>query len=621
MPLHIEILYNEYNFVGAFAVASLLTLLAVADADRQDAGRAHRLQAATEAHARTLLRQTRRRLRLGSAHDRASAGGSPPSTSRSSLLVVGGISCSASRHAARSGRPAGQGARAARGRHGARGSAAHRRGRADAPRARSPSARPCSACCAETAADGAAAAPAPLLRDRRDRCLRRVRRRDSWSRRRAPTFHWQRDRDCRAPSRASSFSRLPATARVSACSARRRRLGDAGTRACTSCGCWTTKLAHDAERARAALEVRLINYRSFTAARGRLTSRRCTSAGLADGRSAVQRIESQDLYASSFPVFASTGEAIALIEARLPAATIDTLARHLVQQAADHRHRARGARGACGMVLGQLVAGPVSALTDAAVRLGQGDFSTSIPAGGPAEVGELARTMEDMRRNLVDLTGTLRRREAEAQAVLARHRRRRVRRRQEPRHPLPESAGRAAARRHARGSRRPLLRRRAEAVRRGRPAPLRFHCPILRRAIEGQRARPIERLQSREHGARTHGHHERRAGRWPAGAGDPRRDRAGGRAPRARLGARQHLARVPHAARGAARLDRAAARRARHHAAGAAARTGALARARHAAADAAHRQSAGERAHRVGPARHPAPERGARRGRRGRAMR
>jgi sulfate transport system permease protein len=29
MPLHIEILYQEYNFVGAFAVASLLTLLAV----------------------------------------------------------------------------------------------------------------------------------------------------------------------------------------------------------------------------------------------------------------------------------------------------------------------------------------------------------------------------------------------------------------------------------------------------------------------------------------------------------------------------------------------------------------------------------------------------------------
>ncbi|MGD9843462.1 MAG: sulfate ABC transporter permease subunit CysW, partial [Steroidobacteraceae bacterium] len=29
MPLHIEILYNEYNFVGAFAVASLLMVLAI----------------------------------------------------------------------------------------------------------------------------------------------------------------------------------------------------------------------------------------------------------------------------------------------------------------------------------------------------------------------------------------------------------------------------------------------------------------------------------------------------------------------------------------------------------------------------------------------------------------
>ena len=28
MPLHIEILYNEYNFTAAFAVASLLALLA-----------------------------------------------------------------------------------------------------------------------------------------------------------------------------------------------------------------------------------------------------------------------------------------------------------------------------------------------------------------------------------------------------------------------------------------------------------------------------------------------------------------------------------------------------------------------------------------------------------------
>jgi sulfate transport system permease protein len=30
LPLHVEILYNEYNYSGAFAVASLLTILALA---------------------------------------------------------------------------------------------------------------------------------------------------------------------------------------------------------------------------------------------------------------------------------------------------------------------------------------------------------------------------------------------------------------------------------------------------------------------------------------------------------------------------------------------------------------------------------------------------------------
>jgi sulfate transport system permease protein len=29
VPLHVEILYNEYNFVGAFAMASILAILAL----------------------------------------------------------------------------------------------------------------------------------------------------------------------------------------------------------------------------------------------------------------------------------------------------------------------------------------------------------------------------------------------------------------------------------------------------------------------------------------------------------------------------------------------------------------------------------------------------------------
>ena len=168
----------------------------------------------------------------------------------------------------------------------------------------------------------------------------------------------------------------------------------------------------------AGLSIRLINYRSFTtAAVDQLTS--VHSAGLADGHYAVAHIQPLDLFVASFPLFTNTGEAIALIEARLPAAQIDSEIRSLIHRLLITALVLALLAVVAGAVLGEFVAGPVQDLTEAAQRLSQGDFSTSIPVGGTAEVGALARTMEDMRRNLVNITGTLRRREAEAQGVLA----------------------------------------------------------------------------------------------------------------------------------------------------------------------------------------------------------
>jgi signal transduction histidine kinase len=168
---------------------------------------------------------------------------------------------------------------------------------------------------------------------------------------------------------------------------------------------------------RAGLNVRLLSYRDFAGMSADAFTQ-LHSAALSDGRSAASRVDKLGVFASSFPVFASTGEAIALIETRLPAVELDATVSALV-------HRlwitalVLGALAVFAAVwLGKQVADPVRALTDAAARLGQGDFSTSIPADGAAEVGVLSRTMEDMRRNLVDLTGALRQREAEAQAVL-----------------------------------------------------------------------------------------------------------------------------------------------------------------------------------------------------------
>jgi signal transduction histidine kinase len=168
---------------------------------------------------------------------------------------------------------------------------------------------------------------------------------------------------------------------------------------------------------RAGAEVKLLDYRLYTS--GPVSAfTPLYSGALADGHSAVQRVDSQDTYAAVVPVFASTGEAIALIEALLPTRAVDSTARPLIRKLLVTALILAALAVLAGVLLGELIAGPVRALTAAAVRIGAGDFSASIPPGGAAEVGALARTMEDMRRNLIDLTSTLRRREAEAQAVL-----------------------------------------------------------------------------------------------------------------------------------------------------------------------------------------------------------
>jgi signal transduction histidine kinase len=165
------------------------------------------------------------------------------------------------------------------------------------------------------------------------------------------------------------------------------------------------------------VQVKFINYRAFSAAPADAFTR-LHSAALSDGRYAAARINDADVFAASAPVFASTGEAIAMIETELPTEDSDATTHDLTQRLLITAVVVGALAIAISLLLGQLVAKPVRALTDAAMRLAQGDFSTSIPTGGPAEVGVLSHTMEDMRRNLVALTSTLRRREAEAQAVL-----------------------------------------------------------------------------------------------------------------------------------------------------------------------------------------------------------
>ena len=142
------------------------------------------------------------------------------------------------------------------------------------------------------------------------------------------------------------------------------------------------------------------------------------SEALATGSIAVAEIPPRREFAASLPVFASTGEAILLIQARLPATAGAGAVSSFVRRLALVAILLAGAALLASLLLARRIGAPIQALANYAERLGQGDFSSSIPAQGTQEVEALARTMDDMRRNLLDLTTTLRQNEAQAQAVL-----------------------------------------------------------------------------------------------------------------------------------------------------------------------------------------------------------
>lgn len=164
--------------------------------------------------------------------------------------------------------------------------------------------------------------------------------------------------------------------------------------------------------------VRIVNYATYVApAEDPFTP--LHSAALSDGQGSARRLREPDVYAATQIITAPTGEVIALLDVEIPAREFD-------QGVADFTRRLWGIAaviaalaGLAGVLYGRWIARPVSALRDAAVRIGHGDFTPAVPPAGLKEIGSLAATMEDMRRNLVELTSTLRRREAEAQAVLS----------------------------------------------------------------------------------------------------------------------------------------------------------------------------------------------------------
>ena len=419
-----------------------------------------------------------------------------------------------------------------------------------------------------------------------------------------------------AASRASASSRPRGGRTAYAVLGASAQIVRATERRLTRCALLDTRWHSSLERARRC-RIRLVNYRTFVEARPLDDFTRLHSAGLsvaADRRCAHR---DADLYAASLPVFASTGEAIALLEARLP----------------RERHRSPRSRSLVECLLVDRCscwprfASSRGVITrshwSAAVRAAHGSRGAARPRrlldvdpGRRArkEVGELARTMEDMRRNLVELTGGCggarpRRRPCSAASSKA---------------SMPSTSQRVIRYLNPQAAR--LLGVQAhEAI--GR-----FCGDVLKPCARGWRAAVRDTLPDRA-GARA-----KAARRPPSSSILQRTARARtmiitSAAPvdglQVQVHARRDRARRPCAARAtrcspifrtsSARRSRRSSRRSSCCATASTAMPREqqqelvlVARARHAAADAAHRQPARKRAYRVRPARHPPAERVAR---------
>lgn len=126
----------------------------------------------------------------------------------------------------------------------------------------------------------------------------------------------------------------------------------------------------------------------------------------------------EDAFVATLPIRAPGGEVVGLVEAALPRREVA----NSVRRFRDSMWLLSLGVAAFGALASALLARrlvvPVERLRAASERIGRGDFSTPIPRPPEREVGELAATMEDMRTRLLGLTGELRHRRAEADAIL-----------------------------------------------------------------------------------------------------------------------------------------------------------------------------------------------------------
>ncbi|HEY4691693.1 MAG TPA: ATP-binding protein [Anaerolineae bacterium] len=136
------------------------------------------------------------------------------------------------------------------------------------------------------------------------------------------------------------------------------------------------------------------------------------------GKPASARRDEIGAYIALFPLRASSGEVIGLLEARLPTTGVGESLRQFAQALLGLTLIVAALAAWISFLFGRWLARPVHRLTEAAGRIGHGDLSTPIAVAPGGEIGTLASTLEDMRSRLLRLTAHLRQQQAESSAII-----------------------------------------------------------------------------------------------------------------------------------------------------------------------------------------------------------
>jgi signal transduction histidine kinase len=140
---------------------------------------------------------------------------------------------------------------------------------------------------------------------------------------------------------------------------------------------------------------------------------------LSDNVPVTDHLDDLDSYVAVVPLQGASGEPVGIVETRLSAASVGHSLQWFVMTLLVLALGMGTLAAVVSIVLGRRLSRPLLRLSRAAMRIGSGDLQTPVRATASAEIGTLAGTLEEMRRRLLQLTDDLRRKQAEAEAILA----------------------------------------------------------------------------------------------------------------------------------------------------------------------------------------------------------